>query len=320
MMITRQIFIGGCSRSGTTLIGSMLGAHSDCITTPESHFKTGVLRGQSTNLSNIDLNWALRTITRHWRFKIWGIEIDSMQSLGETEKISSYSCLLEWLVEQYALQNGKPDAKIWVDHTPENISFADTLLKLFPHAKMIHIVRDGRGVASSIMPLDWGPNTIQNAAHWWIESVGFGLASEMYLGADRMMRIRYEDLVQGPEQVLQALCNFLVIDYQPKMLEECGFKVPKYTASQHTLIGQKPDADRAVRWKKQLSPRQVELFENIARDFLILLGYQPQYGISARKSSWLELGGEIVKEIWRKAFINNFKWLRRALRISFTLN
>lgn len=42
--IKQQIFIGGCSRSGTTLLGAMLGAHSDIICSPESHFKIDVLR------------------------------------------------------------------------------------------------------------------------------------------------------------------------------------------------------------------------------------------------------------------------------------
>ena len=76
-MIKRQIFIGGCSRSGTTLLGSMLGAHSDCITTPESHFKTSVLRGRSADIFNLDSKEALSKISRQWRFKVWDVKIDS---------------------------------------------------------------------------------------------------------------------------------------------------------------------------------------------------------------------------------------------------
>ena len=71
----KTIFIGGCARSGTTLLGAMLGVHKECLTTPESQFKFEALgtRGRPKNAA--DVQAALHRIMEHPRFKRWGISL-----------------------------------------------------------------------------------------------------------------------------------------------------------------------------------------------------------------------------------------------------
>jgi len=137
--ISQQVFIGGCSRSGTTLLGSMLGAHHSCICSPESHFKVGILRHLSGNFRHINLKEVMTYLARHWRFQIWElpINIEHIQSEADGD---GYADMLNWIVSQYAQHEKKPEAQIWIDHTPENISYASSLLELFPEAKFIHII------------------------------------------------------------------------------------------------------------------------------------------------------------------------------------
>lgn len=304
--IEGQIFIGGCSRSGTTLLGAILGAHSQCVCPPESHFKTGVLRSCRTEDGGIDLQAALRFIRIHWRFKLWGLDIDPAQAPQ-----SSYVDLLEWMVKQYAQARGL-DGRIWVDHTPENINYAPALLELFPRARIVHIVRDGRAVANSILPLDWGPNTVVRAAHWWQAMVREGLELEEQLPTDQIVRLRYEDLVREPEETARWLCGELGLAYESRMLQADGFQPPGYTASQHTLIGRRPDPQRAVRWKMALAPRQIEIFEALASELLDQLGYSLLYGSRARPPSLWESGGAAVKEFLRGDILNGVHWLVRS--------
>lgn len=308
--IERQIFIGGCSRSGTTLLGAMLGTHSACVCTPESHFKTSLLRGQDLDIHRIDPRAVFNRVRGHWRYKIWEMDLPLEDLPGGLD--TTYAGLLNWIAGEYARRVGEHDAHIWVDHTPLNISYGLTLLEIFPAAKLVHIVRDGRAAAASILPLDWGPNSIIHAAHWWVEQVGYGLAVETLLGPDRVIRVRYEDLVRAPEQTLSALCDFAGIDYHPQMLLATGFRPPRYTSSQHTMIGKRPDPARIDKWAERLTPRQVEIFENVSRDFLSYLGYEPRYGLAAREPRVLETVGGALKELVRGGFTNRVRWLIRA--------
>ena len=78
--------------------------------------------------------------------------------------------MIEWIVKKYGKHVGKPDPRIWVDHTPQNLIHAKLLVDLFPDARMIHIVRDGRAVANSLMRVDRGPNNIEDAANFWVNT------------------------------------------------------------------------------------------------------------------------------------------------------
>jgi hypothetical protein len=309
--IRRQIFIGGCSRSGTTLLGAMLGSHPDLICTPESHFKIDVLRSLTVTPAGIDLLAAAELINRHWRYRIWEMPLD-VTAVPSATMGGSYDELMGYVVNRYAIQHKRPEATVWVDHTPENASYFNTLFAHFPQAKGIHIVRDGRAVAASIMPLDWGPNSIMKASRWWMRMVSFGLAAESAFGPRQVMRVKYEELVAEPERVLRPLCEFLEIPFQPEMTQANGFTPPRYTTNQHTLVGRQPDQKISSRWQQKLTRRQIEIFENQTRDYLTYLGYPLQYGLKAQGPTFSEVQKDKLIELWRGEIVNKIKWLRRS--------
>jgi hypothetical protein len=309
--IKNHIFIGGCSRSGTTLLGAMLGANPDTICVPESHFKIDVLRKLWPHHEAIDVGHVLGRLVKHWRFKIWGLDA-TPADLRPLVDGTRYGDLLHAMVAAYAQTENKPTATTWLDHTPENVSYANSLLTLYPDARFIHIVRDGRAVAASILPLDWGPNSVIKAARWWMRMVSFGLAAESVLSPEQIIRVRYEDLVLHPEETLQTLCQFLGIDYLPQMLDATGFRPPRYTNQQHTLIGRSANSAAINRWQERLSPRDIEIFENLTRDFLVNLGYDPLYGLQAKPPNFLEIQSGKAVELIRGEIVNKIKWLVRS--------
>lgn len=303
--IKKAIFIGGCERSGTTLLGAMLGAHSDCICTPESQFKIEALQSLGWNEMHANVPSALNVIRDHWRFKLWNLDDD--RALQDCPA-KSYPALLYWLAAQYSERMGKTTATMWVDHTPHNVRYAAALGEMFPDMKLIHIVRDGRAVANSIIPLDWGPNTVIKAAPWWVEKVAYGLAIETMWPESRITRVRYEDLVQSPEATLKRLCKFLGLDYQSQMARATGFRRPDYTQSQHTLIGKGPDPKRITAWKEKLTPRQIEIFEYLTRDFLRYLGYSLECNLETSPPTRLERFSAEVWEIVKGKFIDGLRY------------
>jgi hypothetical protein len=312
----RQVFIGGCGRSGTTMLGAMLGSHSRCVATPESKFVVPAHRAAVRNANdNNQLEATLAQLAQDWSFRVWDIPVPSVDelSLSSPAVRDSFPSLMESLVGTYAEHVGRAGADVWVDHTPENVRRAADLRELFPEARLIHVIRDGRAAASSVKQLDWGPNTAGAAAQWWVDRVSMGFAAENFFGASAIT-IRYEDLVSEPTTWLRRICEFLELEYEPSIVAGSGFRVPIYTRRQHDLIGRPPDADRTEAWRQELTQREIEIFESIASGFLAVLGYEPVYGKAAKPRTAAERGSQFLRERAYRLLVNPARRRRRIRR------
>ncbi len=306
----QPIFVCGCPRSGTTLLGAMLGAHSECIAVPETQFLLDALgavdRGEIVATEEAVLAW----IRRHPRFRTWGLETSPSLASSSTEDPLAVARAMRGLSQRWAERQGKPECHRWVDHTPTHARHGSVLRRLFPRARFVHLVRDGRGVAASLAPLDWGPGNPIDAARWWAEQVAHGLALESAVG-EPVLRVRFEDLLASPHQILQQICAHVELDHQPSMERADGFSPPRTSRRQHALVGSPPDASRAGAWRSGLSRREVEIFESQASDLLQHLGYEPLFGTRARRPTRSERLRFAAHELIRQRLSNP---IRRRLR------
>lgn len=270
----RPVFIGGAARSGTTMLGDLLGASPVHVCLPETSYKVHVIRRGKWGSPEADLAKGLELVAQHPKFRETGLAIPALTA-------PSLPALFDAIVTGYGVLVGKPDARIWIDHTPSNIAIGRALLELYPDGRLIHIVRDGRAVAASMIPLDWGPNNVVSAARAWLRTIAQGLALELAFPT-RVLRVRYEDVVRDPEPTLRRLCEFADLAYVPAMVTGGGLAVPSTTAGQHALVGKPPDPSRIDAWRTQLLPRDIEIFESEVRSLLALLGYEPMFGEVAR--------------------------------------
>ena len=306
----RPIFIVGCDRSGTTLLASMLGRAEDVIVTPESQFLINCLIANSSE-SPADL---IASVEGSVRYKIWGLQTDmelqDISTISRT-KTDNIRAVMQSIVKAYQEENGVSSSNTWVDHTPTHVNYVQRLIEVFPEAKFIHIYRDGRAVAASVMPLVWGPNTILSAAHWWKRNVSMAYAAEYALAADnRFMHLRYEKLVVAPAEVLPKVCAFCAIDYSANMEEGGGFRVPNFTRHQHRDVNGKLNAKRIDAWQDSLTPRQIEIFENLTGDTLRYLGYELKFGNKARSPT---RGEQLISEI-KELLIGQYNSARNLIR------
>jgi hypothetical protein len=92
-----------------------------------------------------------------------------------------------------------------------------------------------------------------------------------------VMTVRYEDLVERTEETLREVTEFIGIDFEAEMLKADGLKVPKYTKKQHELVGRPAERSRVDSWRRQLSSREIEIFEAEAGRMLEILGYGREY-------------------------------------------
>lgn len=303
----RPVFVGGCSRSGTTLLGAMLGVGADRLTVPEAEFKWQLLAHLGTPGPDVDLAAAAAFLRRDWKFRFWGCDLPTPVAGSR----APYAGLVSAVVLRHGRRVGKPAPALWIDHTPGNIRCALTLARLFTDARFVNVVRDGRAVAASVLPLDWGPNDVIEAARHWATQIALGLAAEQALGGARVLTVRYEDLVAEPDVVLRRICAFIDTPFDPAMLGTREYRVPGYSVAQHGLVGSAPDRARVDGWRGTLSRRQVETFEDTSGELLAYLGYELDYGVLAHRLPPLEHLRSSSVSVLRRWSVNR---ARRLLR------
>lgn len=277
-MTIRPVFIAGCDRSGTTLLGDLLGNTSWTVTTPESQFIHDLMVQIKLGSFDSALS-AAQWLNDNFRYVVWDLQLSSQQ-LASLIDLDNPRNTVESLVECYISkhQPNKGSADVWIDHTPDNFKYHPVLKCLFPEARFIHIVRDGRAICASIKHLDWGPNNAYSASRHWAERLQQAVTVEVAEG-NSLMRVRYEDLVAEPARILEEICAFIDIPFEPEMLKGGGLKLPEFTRKQHHLIGQSPHTARAYAWRQQLSRYEMKQFESYPHSHMLLkqMGYDVEF-------------------------------------------
>jgi hypothetical protein len=305
----RPVFIGGCGRSGTTMLGDLLGVPRDHLCLPESTYKSPLLRAWRGRKGRADTEAALAELARQPKFRELGVDLGPVEALERLR----FGELFDRVVAAYAASVDRGGARVWIDQSPNNALVGRALLQEWPEARLLHVVRDGRAVAASVMPLDWGPNNPIAAAQWWTKYLAHGLALEAAF-PERVLRVRYERLVAEPEPALREICAFAGVDFDPAMSRGGGLRLSASTADQHALVGKAPSPARIDAWRAQLTPRQIELFEVEAGQLLPILGYVPVYGDSPRPASPLATLVLDTAHRVRNLTINRLRKKRRRRR------
>lgn len=307
-MSFRPVFVVGCQRSGSTLLGAMLGAHPDMVCVPEAQFLADLMPPGPADRP-VDPARVINQVERHWRFQVWEWDLAGRRP-APGECPDTYRGAMEWLVRLYDRDTKSGVSRVWVEQQPGHVRCLRDLLLHFADAKAIHVVRDGRAVAASLLPLDWGPNEILPAANFWEQRVARGFAASAFMGPDRLMHIRYEDITRDPEAAMRRCADFIGVEYHPAMLVSGGLRLPRFTEHQHNLVGSRPNPGRNDAWKEKLSPREIEIFEAVSGDLLRYLGYEltTQH---AREPSFVEKLVQFSRDQVKKA-INRRRFGRRT--------
>ncbi|NIL95573.1 MAG: hypothetical protein GTO62_00095, partial [Planctomycetales bacterium] len=175
----------------------------------------------------------------------------------------SYRGVLDAIFGQLA---DRLDAERWGDKTPEYIHSLAILWELFPDAKYIHVVRDGRDVAHSVMSRYWGPKNIYTAASEWAAQVGLVRDFLQTVPAEQRLEVRYEDLLAEPIGVFRKVIDFLEVDDPDgRVWQRIEQTVPKEL-----------NRENCDKWKRSWSPSQRLAYERIACDVLRHYGYETQ--------------------------------------------
>ncbi len=311
------IFIGGDGRSGTTLLSVILDSHPDLAVAPELHFKGpedlgryvleciellehGDARVSGKNLSkNPDIKPGVQFVHRAVRA---GVSKEELRSIiiaqldvtkTELATFADRCAVIDAMGRSNACKAGK---KRWGLKIMREIRDVRRYASVWPKARFIHIIRDGRDVAASqiLEHSSWGYGDIERAAAGWIRVVRDSRENSKGIP---MHEVRYEDLIADPETTLRAVLEFLDARWDDAVLRHHEMKHALFeTTVRHPSTKAVVQAinPRAVgRYQRDLTAQQIETFNEIASDYLSELGYalSPRKHGQRTRESGLAPGG-----------------------------
>lgn len=270
------LFVVGCERSGTTLLRLMLDSHPSLAIPNESHFIVGLHRRSSWFAAKRSPVQTLERVLEDESFARWGLDPALVRQLAAVTKPSSYAEVMRTVFATYAAIEGKPR---WGDKSPTYLIHIPLLAELFPGAQFIHVIRDGREVATSLAAQAWGPPSAIAAAAVWKTRVREGRRAGSRLPSGRYLEVRLEQLVDQPEHVLRDICGFLHEPFAPEMLdyhlrrrEQVRSVKRAYPITDHRHLSLPPT--RGLRdWRAGLTVTDQLAVEAAAQPLLHELGY-----------------------------------------------
>jgi hypothetical protein len=284
----RLLFVVGCPRSGTTWVRDILADHPATIAGRETHMYqdvfTPLVRGGRdegwARLLLVDQKHRNRGTGGH--LQAW-IDREAFLSLV-VRAMASEAPSLEDVAEQLIAElydhilavRGATADDVLVDKTPWHLRFAGRILRRFPEAKVVEVLRDGRDVCVSMEKLDrqWAPDDRATQIDRWIEAVETGLALRADAEvADRVHLVRYEDLKVDLDGQITGLLRFAGLDHSPVFVERMG-AAADFSNHRHTGDGQFRRKGVVGDWTNAFSDADVALFREKVGPLFGRAGYE----------------------------------------------
>ena len=293
------IFISGASRSGTTMMCHVMDQHSQIHDINELHVFGDLITAESLNqaLTRSEQSDLAKAILQRDEHGMWaGDSALTNSALLQTvlERLDGEVVTAADDFEQamYAVGESKGKAVV-AEQTPRNIFFAELILKAYPNAYFVHMVRDPRAVLASQkskwrlkflggdsipkiemirMWINYHPITLSKL---WSKANSRAITHESH---ERFNIIKFEKLLENPEFTLRNLCESMGIDFQAKMLdiEHIG------SSHQHNKSPASGISNATVdSWKKNLTDAEQLVSEKLCAKTMSHYGYQ-----IADRASW----------------------------------
>jgi hypothetical protein len=282
-------FFVGCPRSGTTLLGRIGDAHPELAVVHESRWipRCYQWRDGLTSEGLVTTSLATRLLDP----RVLGpLQLDESE-MAELVRVSGGVHFARFVTRLFDLYGERHGKRLVGDKSPGYVRYLELLHELWPAAKFVHIIRDGRDVCLSV--LDWRKGVtsfstfeedpVTTAGVWWEWYVQLGREGGGGLGQGLYHELRYESLVADPERESAKLCEFLGIPYDASMLR---FHEGRTTSKPglSTKAAWLPVTGGLRDWRTTMDADDVLRFEAAAGDLLDELGYpRGAHSISSKR-------------------------------------
>jgi hypothetical protein len=260
------IIVYGSPRSGTTYLIEILNRHPQVFVSTETRIFV----------------WAHRTMNvetheYHSVFRDRGQFIDHLRKTYPDLIRSFYRDL-------------KPDVRYWGDKNPhylapESDGCLQTILELFPKARFINIIRDGRGTVTSVLQKGW--EDFETAHRWWTTYLDVGCEFGRSLPADQYFELRYEDLIRDDTAMARRMFDFLGIEIHPNVVSFCDAQRVKRAPINQPMRDLNGDLTHSG-WAIALTPEQQLRSLDLLGEHLIRFGYETPASLALLRGDLLE--------------------------------
>lgn len=258
--IERPLFIVGSPRSGTGLLRNLVRSHPRISIPGESHFIPHFYESHGDPANADEAIQLGRKIVQFSRIQKWRLDL----AVEEFRDCRRYSDVIALLFSRWAMTESKPR---WGDKTPHYVRHIPTLVKIFPNAQVLHIIRDPRAASRSWSMHPYGPGNVYSAASQWKNNVNAGRKAGSNLNQGAYMEIRYEQLLEDPSTTMESVFQFLG-ESMPDQLDKLNplpesVLNPWRDASKTNVV-----KTRASAWREELSLSDIQLVESITKHLM----------------------------------------------------
>jgi Sulfotransferase family len=266
-VMMKYVFLVGCPRSGTTWLQLLLSQHPAVSSCLETHLFSSFLAPMSS---------------------AWNRHRNSRQGVGLHAVLSEEEFTI--LLKNFAVYvlDKIGDGPVILEKTPNHIRVADLVLRVVPDAWIVHMIRDPRAVASSLMAAgrswgsNWAPRSAAAGARLWAADVSAG--RDIRNKTDRYLEVRYEDLLANGDINLRRIFSWLELEADLNLCRQAidACRIDKLQAglanrSWYSKIEPRKFYRKGAvdSWRGDLAPSEVRAIEYIAGDLMMELGYTP---------------------------------------------
>lgn len=313
----QQVLLTGCYRTGTEYITLLLNNHPELAATM---YVTNFMRFCYGRYNPVEerKNYTRLVLDTAHRMRIrWGQELDVHQVLNACDAAHKvdYGLIYDLMMSDCFLEDG---VSRWAEKTQLVWSRIPDFLELFPQGKAIHVLRDPRSVLASFQRYTYAPEPAYLGAVFnCLSSMQHATRYAEKLNPDRYTAVRYEDMVEKPEDTVTYLFNFLGLSTEHDLLSEKGWTDARGEEWKHNSAFASEDSGQGEfdkqaaleRWRGNLAPEDLALCEAVNAESMVRFGYEP----SGSSVSWEEMIRKVLSD--RKLTRYLGRWINQGVGV-----
>lgn len=284
------VFIAGMPRSGTTLIHGILCNTGLYFPMPETHFFAHAACGlPERNLSRKEQLKILRVLTKRARLEV---DKEIICSLGSKKEI------FEYIIGTF----NKNKINTFLEKTPRHVFFYSEILRYYPDAKFICMIREPKNVASSQLTLTSKPNKSVIRLALLYNKISQAILE--IRNHPNVLVLKYEDLTDEPASILKMVCEFLNIPFDTGLLNDVAAPAeiitPQAFWQERNLGWNKIRKSNPDKWRKFLDDGRANIVNYITHANAAQFGYALPY-------RWMAVGRGFGQDILKLLAPKEFK-------------
>lgn len=283
LSINKPLFIVGYSRSGTTLLQSLVCTQENMYSLPETHFFSIVTRAikdhPEDGIKSKDLDIIIDRIKEMMKFTL-PEETTKRLKKNVSEKRLRKKQILEELVHAYCINNQIERKEIWVEKTPDHARFIDEIVKYFPDARFLAIIRNPLATLYSVNKNLNSKNTpFLLLARLWKKNIRC-IEQFKKRRPNNIAVIRFEDLLKDKETTLENAFAILSLKFDKEKLEDFQQSVKKLILPHESWKNEnvkKMHKNGSKEYENRLAKRDVLIIQSLLKQEVKTYNYPILY-------------------------------------------